>query len=68
MGAIRIGRPGQSLDDLVTEFLAEEWDRAYRCNFTVCQTVADEKGAGPSRITRKEMERREYERLFGADE
>jgi len=68
MATLYIAKPNQSLADLAAEFVAKEWDRDYANNFSVCQALADEKGAGPSRVPKAERERREYARLFGAEE
>ena len=65
MGTLIFALPGQSLADLAGEFAAEEWDRNYRQNFSLCSTLSDEKGAGPTRIGRDERDERKYSRLFG---
>jgi hypothetical protein len=68
MGTIYFPAPGQSLADLAAEIVAEEWDDAYRDNFSLCQALSDEKGAGPPRISRERWEERKWRRVMGAEE
>ena len=68
MGTLTFALPGQSLADLASEFVSEEWNDAYRQDFSLCNELSDEKGAGPTRISRDEREKREYRRLFGSEE
>ena len=60
MGTLTFALSGQSLADLAGEFIAEEWNDAYRQNYSLCNELADEKGAGPTRISRDEWEKREF--------